>query len=59
MSSYGVKVGEVMALIDSIENSNVYLPTMSRNKKAARLKPIRDALNKLCHRSANLYSIST
>jgi len=54
LNSYGVKVDEVMALIDSIENSNAYLPTMSRDEKIARLKPIRDVLNELCHRSTNL-----
>jgi len=47
-------VNELIALIDSIESGNVYLPTMSRDEKIARLKPIRDALNELCPRSANL-----
>jgi len=44
--SYGVTEEEVIALIDLIEQSPVYLPTMSRNEKAARLQSLRDDLKR-------------
>jgi hypothetical protein len=44
LNSYGLKMDEILALIDAVENNPVYLPTLSKAEKSARLKPIKDAL---------------
>jgi hypothetical protein len=44
LNSYGLKMDEILALIDAVESNPVYLPTLSKAEKSARLKPIREAL---------------
>jgi len=44
LNSYGLKMDEILALIDAVESNPVYLPTLSKAEKSARLKPIKDAL---------------
>jgi hypothetical protein len=44
LNSYGLKIDEILALIDAVESNPVYLPTLSKAEKSARLKPIKDAL---------------
>jgi hypothetical protein len=47
LNSYGLKMDEILALIDAIENNPVYLPTLSKVEKSIKLKPIRDAVVKM------------
>jgi hypothetical protein len=47
LNSYGLKMGEVLALMDAIESSPVYLPTLSKAEKSARLEQVKEALTGL------------
>ncbi|RLE84452.1 MAG: hypothetical protein DRJ67_10555 [Thermoprotei archaeon] len=47
LKSYGVKKGEVIAIIDVIQDSPVYLPSLSRDEKASKLEPLRRALEEM------------
>jgi hypothetical protein len=47
LNSYGLRMDEVEALIDTIENSPVYLPSLGKDEKAVRLKPVKEALTRL------------
>jgi hypothetical protein len=47
LNSYGLKMDEILALIDAIENNPVYLPTLGKVEKSIKLKPIRDAVVKM------------
>jgi len=47
LNSYGLKMDEILALIDAIESNPVYLPTLSKVGKSIKLKPIRDAVVKM------------
>jgi hypothetical protein len=47
LNSYGLRMDEVEALIDTIENSPVYLPSLGKDEKAVRLKPVKEALTSL------------
>jgi hypothetical protein len=44
LNSYDLKMSEVLALINAIESSPVYLPILSRAEKSARLKQVKEAL---------------
>ena len=44
MNSYGLKIGEILTLIDSVESNPVYLPTLSKAEKSVKLKPIGEAV---------------
>ena len=44
LNSFGLKTDEVLALIEAVESNPVYLPSLSKAEKSARLKPIKDAL---------------
>jgi hypothetical protein len=44
LNSYGLRMDEILALIDAVESNPVYLPTLSKAEKSARLKPIKEAL---------------
>lgn len=44
LNSYDLKMSEVLALINAIESSPVYLPSLSRAEKSARLKQVKEAL---------------
>jgi hypothetical protein len=44
LNSYSLKIEEILALIDTVEISPVYLPSLSREEKVARLKPIKEAV---------------
>jgi len=47
LNSYGLKMDEILALISAIESNPVYLPTLNKAERPARLKPIKEALIKL------------
>jgi hypothetical protein len=47
LNSYRLKMDEILALIDAIENNPVYLPTLGKVEKSIKLKPIRDAVVKM------------
>jgi hypothetical protein len=44
LNSYGLKIDEILALIDAVESNPVYLPTLSKAEKSVKLKPIRKAV---------------
>jgi hypothetical protein len=44
LNSYGLKMEEILALIDAVESNPVYLPTLSKAEKSIKLKPIREAV---------------
>jgi hypothetical protein len=44
LNSYGLKIDEILALIDAVESSPVYLPTLSKAEKSIKLKPVREAV---------------
>ncbi|MEM2128458.1 MAG: hypothetical protein QXN86_02220 [Candidatus Methanomethylicaceae archaeon] len=44
IESYGIKVDEVKAMIEAIEQNPAYLPALSMEEKIARLKPVKDAV---------------
>ncbi len=44
MESHGVTKGEILAVVDAIERSPVYLPSLNPSEKTARLKPLKKAL---------------
>jgi hypothetical protein len=44
LNSFGLKADEVLALIEAVESNPVYLPSLSKAEKSARLKPIKEAL---------------
>jgi hypothetical protein len=41
LNSYGLKIDEILALIDAVESNPVYLPILSKAVKSIKLKPIR------------------
>jgi len=47
IKSYGVKVDEVKAMIEAIEQNPAYLPTLPAEEKIARLKPMKDVLERM------------
>jgi hypothetical protein len=44
LNSYGLKIDEILALIDAVKSNPIYLPNLSKAEKSARLKPIKEAL---------------
>jgi hypothetical protein len=42
--SCGLRINEITALVNAVEKSQIYLSWVSSNEKAARLKPIKDAV---------------
>jgi hypothetical protein len=47
IEDYGVDRSEVLAIIDVIERSPVYLPSLSQEEKGSRLEPLRRALENM------------
>ncbi len=43
---FGVKDEELRAILSGIETNPIYLPSMTPRQKAAKLKPIREAMDK-------------
>jgi len=41
---YGVSVSDILSIIEVIENSPAYLPSMTQKEKKLKFKQIRDAL---------------
>jgi hypothetical protein len=44
VENYGVDRNEVLAIIDVIERSPVYLPSLSQEEKSSKLEPLRKAI---------------
>lgn len=47
IGNYGIQKDDVLAIIDVIQSSPVYLPALSREEKASKLRPLREAVVKL------------
>jgi len=47
VEDYGVDKSEVLAIIDVIERSPVYLPSLSREEKGSKLEPLRRAVENM------------
>jgi predicted secreted acid phosphatase len=44
---YGIKNSELLSIIESIENSPIYLPLMSYKEKRTRLTEVREIMDKV------------
>lgn len=47
IESYGVSPTDVLSLIALIENSPLYLPSLPAEEKKARLKPVKEVVEKM------------
>jgi len=47
VKSYGIKINDLKLLIDMIEKSPLYLPSIQREEKIAKLKLVREAIKNI------------